>query len=149
MPHLPRNSWRSSQLPSSFLLCKLDLCSQHLLAHYILYTTPYKIAGEWHSVTQGDTPVLLTCFPYHNILWLFCCHLRPSRWMVWVSLLQQVGDREKVRQDCSHRSDAISRPFYLVLVRCCVFLAFVLCPIQVPPETVNGDFLNWRGKLKV
>ena len=146
MPHLPRNSWRSSQLPSSFLLCKLDLCSQHLLAHYILYTTPYKIAGEWHSVTQGDTPVLLTCFPYHNILWLFCCHLRPSRWMVRVSLLQQVGDREKVRQDCSQQKWCNLETF--LSGPCTVLCVPGFCSLSNPSTPWNSQwgFLKLKRK---
>lgn len=124
-----------------------------MLSRCVLYITPYKIAGEWHSVTQGDRFALLTCLHHHNVLWVSTCgcHHGTSWWMVWESLRQEVGDTDRIENPIhnhgSSRKWCILQPFFWSLYSA-VFPAFVLCPIQVPREIVNGTSLNWRKVLK-
>lgn len=58
------------------------------------------------------------------------------------------GSENPVHNHSSSRQWCILRLFFLVIVQCCVFLAFVLCPIQVLHEVVNEACRNWREVLK-
>lgn len=154
MPHLSRICEKAVNFPLFFI--------------FTLWTRPMFSASSWSlyfrhctlwdgwGVTQcdpRDTSALLTCFHHHDVSWLFTV-VTMDLLMNGLSVSAQgVGHTEGEDQRnlspvmAPHRNVHLETIF-LIIVQCCVFLAFVLCPIQVPPEIVNGAFLHWRKVLK-
>lgn len=142
---LSRNLWKKGVTsPLHFSCVNLTYAfNSNFMVSVYFHITPYKIAKQWHSVTQGAMFALLTCFHHHSVLWVFTVvSVGPlDEWGLSVSASGGGSTREPIP------SLGSSQKWYnLIVVPCWVSL--VLCPTRAPPEIVSGASRSWGKALK-